>query len=66
MKATLLIPKMKCEGCVSAIKEALSKVKRIGEFSVDLARKEVTVETGGATLDAIKEVLTGVGYPPAN
>lgn len=64
MPVYLHIPKIKCQGCASAIKEALSKVDGIGDFDVDVEKREVIVDPGKANLDIIKEALTQAGYLP--
>jgi copper chaperone len=61
----LSIPRMKCDGCVAAIRQALAGINAIGDFKVDLASKTVTFEPARADLEEVKKALTKAGYPPA-
>ncbi len=63
MTETFIVPHMKCEGCVKAIKEGLASLPGVAAVEVDLARKEVRVE-GEASRQAIAEKLKALGYPP--
>jgi copper chaperone CopZ len=53
---------MKCQGCVSAIREALEAIGEKGAV-VDLESRTVTLPAGGASLEDVKKALAQAGYP---
>ena len=59
------VPMMKCQGCVSAITDALasaqSKNKEIKQFSVDLENKTVSVDSTLST-DSVISIIKTVGF----
>ncbi len=61
---TYTIPAIDCEGCASAISEALEPVEGVESTSVDVERKTVVVR-GAADDKVLRKVLAAAGYPPA-
>ncbi len=61
---TYTVPAIDCEGCASAISEALEPVEGVESTSVDVERKTVVVR-GAADDKVLRKVLTAAGYPPA-
>ncbi len=57
------VPAIDCEGCASAISEALEPVEGVASTSVDIERKTVVVQ-GTADDKVLRKVLTAAGYPP--
>lgn len=58
------IPAMSCGHCVKAVTEAVHAVDPNAAVEVDLASKQVTVQTGAARA-AVAEALSEAGYAPA-
>lgn len=60
MKKVFSVPDMSCQHCVGRIKKALDAAGIAG-YDVDLASKEVRVETDAP--EKIAAVLDDAGYP---
>jgi len=60
----LKVSNVKCGGCVSAIQNGLGEMDGIGSVEVDIPTGEVTLQGDSSALDAIKEKLQSLGYPP--
>lgn len=58
----LSVDKMTCGHCVSAVTKALKEVDPQAQVSVDLATKQVRVETQQAR-EALTRALDAAGYP---
>jgi copper chaperone len=58
------IPAMSCGHCVKAVTEAVHEVDPQAAVQVDLASKQVTVQTAAAR-DAVVAALAEAGYMPA-
>lgn len=57
------IENLKCGGCASGIRKALSGLPGVQSVSVDLARDEVSVE-GDVSRETVVDKLRQLGYPP--
>jgi copper chaperone CopZ len=66
MEYMIHVSNMKCEGCASAIEEALSKIEGIKEYRLDLTNRSIFVNTGSATIEAVSKALTEAGFRPDN
>jgi copper chaperone len=58
------IPAISCGHCVRAVTEAVHEVDAKAQVQVDLARKQVQVQTEAAPA-AISAALSAAGYAPA-
>ena len=61
MTMNLKVPSMVCEGCVTAIKDAITGHEPNAKVEVNLDTKQVTVDTE-ASEESIKQVITAVGH----
>ena len=61
---TLDIPNMSCGHCVRAITQAVTAADPAAQVQVDLAQRQVQVETT-VSRDAVVAALTEAGYQPA-
>ena len=61
MSMKLKVPSMVCEGCVTAIKDAITGHEPNAKVEVNLDTKQVTVDTE-ASEESIKQVITAVGH----
>ncbi|MFD1197316.1 heavy-metal-associated domain-containing protein [Brucella gallinifaecis] len=59
---TFLVPKMKCNGCVQSVTNALHKIDEAAAVDIDLDKKQVRFESGVPQEDALK-ALVAAGYP---
>ena len=64
MSIKFKIPKMKCMGCVNAIKQALSSIEEIEKSEVDLETKTVEIFPSSIDIEKVKNTLANAGYPP--
>jgi len=55
--------KIKCGGCVSAIKEGLKDITGISEVNVDVESNVVSINGTGLDKEAIENKLAELGYP---
>ena len=53
---------MRCEGCVSRVRETLESIAGVIKVDVDLASGRVLVQ-GAADVDRVLESLNAIGYP---
>lgn len=61
------VTKIKCEGCVAAVKSALNSVEGVSDVTVDLATGIVHLAGADPGMrDAVIEKLVLAGYPPAD
>ncbi len=60
----LSVPEMSCAHCKAAVEAALARAAPGARVTVDLARREVTLE-GAAEVSAVVAALVAAGYPPA-
>jgi copper chaperone len=58
------IPNVSCGHCVRAVTEAVHEADPAAQVAVDLATKQVQVQTT-ATREAVVAQLTEAGYQPA-
>jgi copper chaperone len=58
------IPAMSCGHCVKAVTEAVHEVDPQAAVQVDLASKQVTVQTAAAHA-VVSSALSAAGYAPA-
>lgn len=65
MEKTYNVPNMKCEGCASNIRKALSEVTGVNELVIDVATKAVNVAFDETKVNdqTLKSVLIEAGYP---
>lgn len=65
MEKTYTVAKMKCEGCASNIRKALSEVAGVNELVIDVATKTVKVQFDEATVNeqTLQSAFTTAGYP---
>lgn len=65
MEKTYNVPNMKCEGCASNIRKALSEVEGVNQLVIDVATKAVNVEFDEAKVNdqTLKAALVAAGYP---
>ena len=56
------VENLKCGGCVSSIKKALSKVEGVQEVNIDLDSGMIEV-SGHVDHNQLVEKLAGLGYP---
>ena len=63
----LNVPTVSCNHCKMAIEKAVSAMEGVGEVTVDVAEKTVTVdfEADAVTLESIEETVTEEGYDVA-
>jgi copper chaperone len=62
MKHIIEVTNIKCDGCVSSIKNALAKLDTVADVSVDKASQTVTVEAE-TDRTVLLHTLAGIGYP---
>jgi copper chaperone len=58
------IPAMSCGHCVKAVTQAVREIDPQADVQVDLASKQVTVQTTAAR-EAVVAALAEAGYAPA-
>lgn len=58
------IPDMSCQHCVRAVTEALQQVEAGVPVTVELEKREVSIDSQG-DVAAFSRALTEAGYPPA-
>ncbi len=64
MKIQWTIDKMKCDGCVETIAQALLLVDGLSDVTVDLDSKSVTFTADHqASADAARKALQAAGFP---
>ncbi len=63
----LNVPTVSCNHCKMAIENAVGAVDGVGEVTVDVAEKTVTVDfdADAVTLEMIEETVAGEGYDVA-
>jgi copper chaperone CopZ len=65
MKINWKIDKMKCDGCVETIAQALLLVDGLTDVTVDLDSKTVAFAADHqAAADAARKALASAGFPP--
>jgi copper chaperone len=65
MDIKLKVPDMSCGHCVAAIETAIKRVDAKAVVQIDLAQREVRVQTA-ASEQSVRDALTQEGYPPAH
>jgi copper chaperone len=62
--AVLNVPTVSCNHCKMAIETAVGALDGVGEVTVDVAEKTVTVDfdTDALSLESIEEAVAGEGY----
>ena len=67
MQMTLKVPRIHCDGCVSTVRRAVSRLPGVTTVQASEITKEVTVEFDPAQVNEqkIRATLSLVGYPPA-
>ena len=65
MEKTYNVPNMKCEGCASNIRKALSEITGVNELVIDVATKAINVAFDETKVNdqTLKSVLIEAGYP---
>ena len=58
----LQVEEMSCGHCVASVTKAVKAVDAQASVEVDLASKQVKVQSGAA-LDAVKAAIAGAGFP---
>ena len=58
------VPDISCGHCVAHVTEALQELDPAAQVSVDLASKQVDVDSSQPR-EALVEALTQAGYPPS-
>ncbi|MBE9047760.1 heavy-metal-associated domain-containing protein [Pleurocapsales cyanobacterium LEGE 10410] len=61
MTIKLQVPSMVCDGCVTAVKEAITAHEPNAKVDINLDTKQVTVDTE-ASEASIKQVITAIGH----
>lgn len=66
-KIVVVAPDVSCQHCAMTIKRALGRVRGVQAVEVDVPTKKVSVDYDPAQVnsEAIEQVLTEEGYPPA-
>ena len=63
---TFQVPAIQCEHCTQTIQMEVSELPGVTAVSADVDTKQVTVSWDKpASWEAIKKLLTEIGYPPA-
>lgn len=63
---TIKVSNVKCGGCVSAIQNGLAEMEGITSVEVDIPSGVVTLQENNADIEAIRQKLQDLGYPPVN
>ena len=64
MKTIITVPGIKCDGCVTAIRQNLINIKGIESVNIDKVQKSVEViHDDSVSLTILKEQLKKIGYP---
>lgn len=58
---TVRIKGMRCNHCVSSVRDALEKIEGISGVQVDLERGEARFE-GNVPLEQVKKAVAGIGF----
>ena len=61
MAINLKVPSMVCDGCVTAVTEAIKTHEPQAKVDINLDTKQVTVETE-ASEASIKQIITAAGH----
>lgn len=61
MTIELKVPSMVCEGCVTAVTDAIHGHEPDSKVEIDLNTKQVSVDTE-ASEESIKQVITAIGH----
>lgn len=66
-QATLKVPRIHCNGCVSTVTRALQNLPGVQTVDASDVSKQVTVQFDPAKVDEtkIRSTLAGIGYPAA-
>ena len=61
------VPRIRCEGCAGAIRDALGKAEGVTEVSVEVETRRVSVSFDPSVQDEgrIRALLEEAGYPSA-
>ncbi|MFQ5469133.1 MAG: heavy-metal-associated domain-containing protein [Gammaproteobacteria bacterium] len=62
-KISIMVSNVKCNGCVSAIKDNLMMLPGISEVDVDVTNGKITIERAELLQTDIIEKLNELGYP---
>jgi len=57
---------IKCEGCASAIRDALGRISGVHEVEVDITTGQVSVVADEGLRNAVTAALQASGYPERN
>lgn len=60
----LTLPDMTCGGCAGAVTRTMQGLDPNAKVDVDLATKQVRIQTRADQADVVK-ALAGAGFPPA-
>lgn len=63
MNQNINIENLKCGGCASTIIKGLSGIDGVKDITVDVENSMVSFSSEEATLNAVKEKLSKLGYP---
>ncbi len=58
----LVIPAMKCGGCVATVETTLTALNDVDSVAVDLESKQVTIE-GNVAIELAISAVTDAGFP---
>lgn len=58
----LIVDNMSCNHCVKAVTKAINDVDPKAMVTIDLAKKEVTIEGGTISQEAAIKAVDGAGY----
>jgi copper chaperone len=59
---TFQVPEMSCNHCVKAITEAVKAVDAGAQLNFDLPARRVSVESAGASTQALQAAIAEAGY----
>lgn len=64
MKTTIVISDMKCQNCVTAIKNALEGIDGVISMDINLMKKTAVVEHNGLADEVLLKPIVDIGLTP--
>ena len=61
---TFSVPKMKCDGCASTIRQALGHIVEAVDVDLEAKTVRVTLLPEGARPEDVRKALEQAGFPP--
>lgn len=58
----LIVDNMTCEHCVKAVTQAINHIDPKAKVTVDLAKKQITIEGGSISQEAAIKAVDDAGY----